>query len=66
MPRQFGKVDVSAGDTWQCAKCPYRHAPRSPHPPGGVWLVLTLCPTCNASRDYYCSDHATGKGWVKR
>lgn len=60
MPRQFGKVDVSAG--WlPCPRCPHRHVITAPCPPPGVWLVLTFCPRCDAKTGRYCSQHR-GRG----
>lgn len=55
MPRQFGKVDISA--TWACARCPYKHAPLAACPSPGVWLVLALCPACNQRTGLYCRTH---------
>jgi len=55
MPRQFGKVDLSA--TWACPRCPYKHAPLAACPPPGTWLVLHLCPACNERTGLYCRTH---------
>lgn len=56
MPRQFGKVDVSA--SWPpCRSCPHRHPSHAPCPPSGVWLVLALCPACNPAKELYCRTH---------
>lgn len=55
MPRQFGKVDLSA--TWACVRCPYKHAPDALCPAPGVWLVLELCPACNERTGLYCRTH---------
>jgi hypothetical protein len=29
----------------------------SPPEMRGVWLVLTLCPSCRADTEYYCETH---------
>jgi hypothetical protein len=56
MPRQFGKVDVSA--SWAvCAACPCRHPSHAPCPPVEVWLVLHFCPACNEATLLYCRTH---------
>jgi hypothetical protein len=56
MPRQFGKVDESAG--WpNLPCCPHRHKVSVPCPPSGVWLVLTLCRACNPTTGLYCRTH---------
>lgn len=56
MPRQFGKVDVSASWT-RCPRCPAGHPSHSPCPPVGVWLVLALCHRCNPKTGAYCNRH---------
>lgn len=56
VPRQFGKVDVSA--TWApCLRCPHKHPSHASCPPTGVWLVLALCPACNPTTGLYCRTH---------
>lgn len=55
MPRQFGKVDISAG--WKCPRCPHKHGPHAVCPPVGVWLVLVFCGRCNPKAGAYCSRH---------
>lgn len=55
MPRQFGKVDISA--TWSCPRCPHRHAPLAPCPPSATWLVLHFCPDCREDLQLYCRKH---------
>jgi hypothetical protein len=56
MPRQFGKVDVSA--SWPpCQSCPHRHAALAPCPPSNAWLVLHFCPACSEATGLYCRTH---------
>ncbi len=51
------KADVSVG--WPpCTECPYKHAPGVECPPGGVWLVATLCGACRADTGHYCRRHS--------
>lgn len=52
------QLDISVTDhRWDCRPCRRRHAPGSPCPPVGVWLVLTLCRTCDPKAERYCSRH---------
>lgn len=56
MPSAIPKVDVST--TWApCLRCPHKHPAHAACPPSGVWLVLTLCPMCNATTQLYCRKH---------
>jgi hypothetical protein len=56
MPRQFGKIDESAG--WpNLPCCPYRHRVTTACPPAGAWLVLLLCHHCNPKTGLYCKTH---------
>ncbi len=55
MPRQFGKVDISAG--WFCTSCPHKHAPLAPCPPAATWLLLHFCPDCDEPKQLYCRRH---------
>jgi hypothetical protein len=56
MPRQFGKVDESAG--WpNLPCCPHRHRVSTPCPPSNTWLVLHFCPACNEVTGLYCRTH---------
>lgn len=62
MPRQFGKVDDSAG--WKpCEHCQRRHVLGSLCPPRGVWIVLVLCTRCKLP-DSYCGRHAARRPLV--
>jgi hypothetical protein len=56
VPRQFGKVDGSAG--WpQLPCCPHRHPVSVACPPTGAWLVLALCHHCDPKTGRYCKAH---------
>lgn len=38
--------------------------PRLRSAPSGNWLVLDLCPHCNALTGRYCTDHNAANWWL--